>query len=123
MNNPLCPVLAVLRHFNLTKNAPLVGPAFVTQSCAPFQPLTTSAFITSVKKALTAKGYNAAEFAGHSFRRGGASFAYQSGVPLHTIKQLGDWQSDAYCLYVFDNDASSKDHFSKISESVAIACK
>ncbi|CAH3184844.1 unnamed protein product, partial [Porites lobata] len=29
-------------------------------------------------------------YAGHSFRRGGASFAYQSGVPIELIKALGD---------------------------------
>ena len=36
----------------------------------------------------------------HSFRRGGASFALEAGVPLDTISLLGDWKSDAMFLYL-----------------------
>ena len=39
-------------------------------------------------------------YAGHSFRRGGASFAYQSGVPIELIKALGDWRSDTILIYL-----------------------
>ena len=39
-------------------------------------------------------------FASHSFRRGGASFAFQSGVPVELIKMLGDRKSDAVLLYL-----------------------
>ena len=36
------------------------------------------------------------QFAGHSFRRGGASFALQAGLPTDVIMLFGDWHSDAY---------------------------
>ena len=42
----------------------------------------------------------------HSFRRGGASWAYRQGVPVDTIRQLGDWASNAYTAYVLDDTAS-----------------
>ena len=35
-------------------------------------------------------------FSEHSFRRGGATWAFQSGVPGEMIQILGDWASDAY---------------------------
>jgi len=39
-------------------------------------------------------------FSPHSFRRGGATFAFDCGLPLEIIKSLGDWQSDAYLIYL-----------------------
>ena len=33
-------------------------------------------------------------------RRGGASFAYQSGVSIELIKALGDWRSDTIVIYL-----------------------
>ena len=43
---------------------------------------------------------DASQYAGHSFRRGGASFAHQAGLPVDMIKLLGDWKSDAVLLYL-----------------------
>ena len=31
---------------------------------------------------------------------GGASFAYQSGIPLELIKALGDWRLDTILIYL-----------------------
>ena len=36
----------------------------------------------------------------HSFRRGGATFAFQAGAHPLVIKCLGDWSSDAYLIYL-----------------------
>ena len=46
-------------------------------------------------------GFDAASFSGHSFRRGGASFAVQDGVLGELIKVVGDWTSDAYYKYMY----------------------
>ena len=45
-------------------------------------------------------GYDSSSYAGHLFRRGGASFAFQVGVPLELIKIMGDWKSNAVSLYL-----------------------
>ena len=37
---------------------------------------------------------------GSFFSQGGASFAYQSGVPIELIKALGDWRSDTLLIYL-----------------------
>ena len=36
----------------------------------------------------------------HSLRRGGATFSYQSGVPLENIKRHGMWRSSAVDRYL-----------------------
>ena len=49
---------------------------------------------------LSAIGFLAKGHACHSFHRGGASFAFCSGVSVKLIKMLGDWHSDAVLLYL-----------------------
>ena len=36
----------------------------------------------------------------HSFRRGGATFAFRAGAPSEFIKAQGDWMSDAFLVYL-----------------------
>lgn len=57
-------------------------------------------FISKLRDHLTTMGIDPQSYAGHSFRRGGASFAYQSGVPVELIKALGDWRSDTILIYL-----------------------
>jgi hypothetical protein len=49
---------------------------------------------------LTAIGQDASEYAGHSFRKGGASSLAAAGVPDHLIQTMGRWASDCYKLYI-----------------------
>ena len=46
------------------------------------------------------QGQQADKFMGHSFRRGGASFGLQCGLPPDLIKLQGDWNSNAYERYL-----------------------
>jgi hypothetical protein len=61
---------------------------------------THRAFVARLKAELPYVGYNPAQFAGHSFRRGGATFAFQCGAPPAQIKEQGDWKAAAYLLYL-----------------------
>ncbi len=45
-------------------------------------------------------GENPAQFSLHSLRRGGATWAFQRGLPAPMIRTLGDWASDAYLRYL-----------------------
>lgn len=101
-NTALSPYLAVVRHFALTPEAHALSPAFLRANSSK-TPLTTKLFISRIKAALVAKGYDPSQYSGHSFRRGGASFAHQSGVPVQTIKHIGDWKSSAFEGYIVDN--------------------
>ena len=47
--------------------------------------------IKKLRAILSSIELSAKNYACHSFRRGGASFAFQSGVPVELIKMLGAW--------------------------------
>ena len=64
------------------------------------QPLTRDQFIVEVKALLPAANYISSSYAGHSFRIGAATTAALVGLPVHMIKTLGCWKSEAYQLYI-----------------------
>ena len=100
--HPLCPTTAVVHAFSLTSAAPLLGPALTYPTLSGVQPLRYQQFVKMLRQFLKYIGLPAQMFAGHSFRRGGASFAIQAGLPGEIIMQLGQWSSDAYlqCLEI-----------------------
>jgi len=53
-----------------------------------------------IKACVSAIGLDPAEYTSHSFRRGGATYAFQSGGTAELIKKLGDWRNDAYLEYI-----------------------
>ena len=61
---------------------------------------TYTAFVTKLRYHLSTLGLDPRSYAGHSFSPGGASFAYQSGVPIELIKALGDWRSNTILIYL-----------------------
>ena len=82
-----CPFTAI-HHFQLVQ-ADANPPFFcVPQGSLP-QPITFSLFSTFLKETITAIGLDATNFSLRSLRRGGATHAYQSGVPDHVIKLHG----------------------------------
>ena len=99
-NHPLCPVQAIFRAFQLTPNAPSDGPAFIIPCQDRFQPLTPTRFVDKIQDIIKVLGLDPSKFAGHSFRRGGATWAYSVGVPMDIIRIIGDWKSMAYTAYV-----------------------
>ena len=100
--NVLCPTQAVYKCFQMSPNADPSGPAFMIDN----NPLTIHRFLQIIQHALTSSGYNSKSFGGHSFRRGGATWAYHCGVPVDSIRQIGDWRSNAYVNYIFETPES-----------------
>ena len=98
-NSDLCPVTAIHHYFQLVP-ADANSPFFCVPQGPILQPITFSFFSRFLKETISAIGLDATNFSLHSFRRGGATHAYQSGVPDHLIKLHGDWRSDAYKLYL-----------------------
>ena len=96
-DSPLCPVLAVFNHFTLTPGVYRHGPAFVT-AVQPVCALRRGTFIQHIKRALEAIGERG-DYSGHSFRRGGASFAISRGMSTDDVRQIGDWRSEQYIKY------------------------
>ena len=96
----LCPVKAYSAALAFTTYS-TSGPAFVFLEKGKVKWLTTSKFITTFRSVLSsAKVPGAKFFTGHSFRRGGATWAFHSGVPGELIQICGDWASDSYKRYL-----------------------
>lgn len=75
------------------------------------------AFVALARQLLTKAGYPAKDYAGHSYRSGGATDLWRSNRcrPL-TIKLHGRWKSDAYRLYIRDNP---RDTAAEVSAALA----
>ena len=93
--SPLCPTTAVTAVLLSTPNLPLDTPLYVYGQGGDMVKLTQSMFSHKLTKVMSGLGYEAKLFSGHSLRRGGASWAFQRGLPGEIIQVMGDWKSDA----------------------------
>ena len=62
-------------------------------------------FNNNLKHLIKLIGLKPTDFSSHSFRRGGATIAFQAHVEPELIKYHGDWKSDAYLVYLEYNFA------------------
>ena len=101
-NSRLCPVAAIRQAFSLTPLAGLDSQVFCWYNSDTHANavLTYKGFMLCMKQLLVKLGVPADRYGTHSFRRGGATFALESGVPLDVISIMGDWKSDALFLYL-----------------------
>ena len=72
-------------------------------------------FTTRTKSAIRNCGIDPDKYSGHSYRRGGATFAFSKGAPTEWIKQIGDWKSEAYLRYISIDKESSVQLAKKLS--------
>ena len=96
----LCPVKAYTSALAFLPPPHLHIPAFVFLDSGKTKWLTKSVFVKTFRKVMRTCGQDSSLFTGHSFRRGGASWAFQSGVPGELIQICGDWVSDSYKRYL-----------------------
>ena len=95
----LCPVSA---YKQLLRSVPVCNKGHalycVNHSCVP---LTYPTFTKYLRMWLTMLGVLHPQlYSAHSFRRGGASWAFHAGVPPALIKVQGDWRSQCYMQYI-----------------------
>ena len=95
----LCPVTAIRHYFSLVP-ASSRSPFYCVPNGCHLSPLTSYTFANTFKKLVSIIGLDPKNFSPHSFRRGGATHAFQADVPEHLIQIHGDWRSDAYKLYL-----------------------
>ena len=103
-DSPLCPVTALKNHLEVNKltHEDASKPLFsvFTDRASNHVPLTYANFSAFIKRATKLLGLDSRQFSPHSFRRGGATFAFSCSVPAELIQHLGDWRSDAYLVYL-----------------------
>lgn len=95
-NTILCPVTAyenMLRLSAVQEDKPLFS---ISNKMA----ITYSMFQAKLKDMISRVGLSSSDYSTHSFRRGGATLAFQAGVPADLIQLQGDWKSDSYKKYL-----------------------
>ncbi len=102
--HPLCPATPLKTLFELTTDHSLLEPLFSVKRSSP---LMYASFTTKFRSLIAATGLDPSKYSGHSFRRGGASWARQIGCSDEEIQTLGDWRSDAFKRY-YDDDISRR---------------
>lgn len=111
----LCPVAAFRRMCKLIPSCRGDLPLFCSANLVP---LTQYDFDTFLRSIVKRAGLQTLGLTGHSFRRGGASAAFQAGVPAEFIQSLGGWSSDCYRLYL----TFSFDDFVDYANRFAVHC-
>ena len=83
-NSPLCPARAITRAMYFTHQANPSSQAFLFLSLPDLQQkfFTYAMFLKKLRAVLLSLALPAKDYACHSFRRGGASFAFQAGIPV-----------------------------------------
>ena len=89
----LCPYNAFLHMCKLCPSS-MDSPAFTYKnSHSECIILTHATYVNYLRVLLDRAGYPSALYSGHSFRRGGCSLSFSTGVRSELIKQHGDWKS------------------------------
>ena len=98
-NSVLGPVSALQTLLSLVP-APPSAPLFILPTGTGIKPILAHHFNRFLKSCALATGFNVHQLSSRSFRQGGATFAFNCGAPTEFIKAQGDWQSDAYLIYL-----------------------
>ncbi len=100
LESDLCPVQAFRRLLS-SLGSNNFSSAFVFLDSGNIRRLTKAIFLQTFRQILGVAGVeDHLAFTGHSFRQGGASWAFGAGIPGELIQICGDWTSDAYKVYL-----------------------
>ena len=93
--SPLCPIKALK---NMITHSPLPPnfPMFLTSLGV----VTQSQIRSHLTKVLSLLNLDHSHFTFHTFRRSGATLAFNNNVPIQQIKRQGTWSSDAVHAYI-----------------------
>ena len=95
----LCPRTASAKHLEFSPALPGVS-LFNVKSHSGYQTLLAAQATNFLKECISFIGLDESRYSLHSFRRGGASFAFCSGASPQFVKAQGDCVSDAYLVYL-----------------------
>ena len=107
LNNDICPVSALRDVLALTPGGSNT-PLFQFKEQGVWVPMTDTRVRRHLKSVLQNLNFDTSTLTFHSFRRSGATFAFQNNVALQHIKNHGTWSTDCVWRYVVDSaDAGS----------------
>ena len=104
--SPLCPVTALKVILAITPGS-TNSPLFQVKKNGKWYPLTDSRLRKNLAIILARLGMAKSNITFHSFRRSGATLAFNSSVPLQDIQSHGTWTSECVWSYITqDHNAS-----------------
>ena len=106
-NQHLCPVRALQNNIHRLRLC-MSDPLFSHRTQQGILPITCSQVRSTLAKLVAKMGYNNKDYGFHAFRRSGATFAFQHGIPVDLIKSHGHWKSDAVWRYIYTNEKTSE---------------
>ena len=95
----MCPSTALRLIYKLV-TGPANSPLLSYPTHAGPKALSYLSFTNTLKSLLQELGISPSLYSGHSFRRGGATFAFACNLPSELIKEQGGWRSDCYQRYL-----------------------
>ena len=106
-DSAICPFRALKALFHLYPMSPHTS-LFQLQTTLGSNPLTDSRVRKTLKILNSILGLHPSFFTFHDFRRSGATFAYNSHIPIQQIKRHGTWSSDCVWQYIHSDHASGE---------------
>ena len=98
-NSPLCPVSALKTLLLITPHGDN-NPLFQIKYKQKWVPVTDSRLRRALAAILLSLQLHNSKLTFHSFRRSGATLAFNSSVPLQDIQSHGTWSSDCVWSYI-----------------------
>ena len=99
VSSPLC-AYSAFKSMCSELLVPSDSSAFVVKINKKYKQVSYSLIQNFLKYVINQVGLDPEKYSSHSFRRGGATWAFRCGVSPNLIQLQGDWQSDAYKLYL-----------------------
>ena len=93
-------------------------PLFQVRTYEGFKPITESRLRKVLSKLVVKLGLPKGHFTFHTFRCSGATLAYNSHVPIQSIKSHGSWMSDCVWTYIQQNNELSSDIASSFAKLI-----
>ena len=117
-NSVVCPVTALQRYISLVP-ATSDNPLFELPNNLRLVPVLVNQFNSFLKRCISILGLEQRHFSSRSFRKGGATFAFNSGAPTELIKAQGTWKSNAYLVYLNLSPSNQLSLLSSITSKLA----
>ena len=105
-SSSICPVAALKAMLKLYPGSPN-SPLFQIKCYGRWVPLTDTRVRKCLTKVILILGWSHKNLTFHSLRRSGATWAFNSNIPLHHIQSHGTWTSEAVWSYITQDHRAS----------------
>ena len=114
----LCPVAALVNHVRINQVHHDL-PLFSIRSANSVSPINYAHFSSFLGRVIKAVGLDSTCYSPHSFRHGGATFAFDAQVPSELIKAQGNWRSDCYFIYLKMSDRQKRAAATRMATAIS----